>query len=77
MLAGVNDSLADAEELARLVKDLPSVVNLIPFNPWPGSIYTTSTDTAIKAFADRLSIRDVCCTGTINPVLVVLFVLSH
>ena len=36
MLKGVNDSLADARELVRLLKDIPSKINLIPFNPWPG-----------------------------------------
>ncbi|MBT8005007.1 MAG: 23S rRNA (adenine(2503)-C(2))-methyltransferase RlmN, partial [Rhodospirillales bacterium] len=39
MLKGVNDSLADARELVRLMKDMPAKFNLIPFNPWPGSIY--------------------------------------
>ena len=37
MLKGVNDSLADARALVRLVKGIPAKINLIPFNPWPGS----------------------------------------
>lgn len=51
MLKGVNDSIADAKELIRLIGDLPAKVNLIPFNPWPGAPYECSTDAAINAFA--------------------------
>src|SRR5690606_39438747 len=39
MLKGVNDSLEDAWELVRLLKGIPAKINLIPFNPWPGSEY--------------------------------------
>ena len=52
MLKGVNDSVADAKELLRLIKGIPSKINLIPFNPWPGSPYDCSTDEQIKKFAD-------------------------
>lgn len=51
MLKGVNDSVADAKELIRLIGDLPAKVNLIPFNPWPGAPYECSTDASINAFA--------------------------
>ena len=51
MLRGVNDSEADARELVRLIAGLPAKVNLIPFNPWPGSAYQTSTRPAIERFA--------------------------
>ena len=51
MLRGVNDSPAEAHELVRLLKGLPAKVNLIPFNPWPGSPYRTSTPDAVRAFA--------------------------
>jgi 23S rRNA (adenine2503-C2)-methyltransferase len=51
MLRGVNDSPAEARELVRLIKGLPAKVNLIPFNPWPGSPYKTSTSEAVRAFA--------------------------
>lgn len=54
MLQGVNDSDADARELARLIKGIPSKINLIPFNPWPGSSYTCSTPKRIEAFGDIL-----------------------
>ena len=37
MLKGVNDSLADARELVRLLAGIPAKINLIPFNPWPGT----------------------------------------
>jgi 23S rRNA (adenine2503-C2)-methyltransferase len=62
MLKDVNDTLADADELIRLLKTIPSVVNLIPFNPWPGTKYETSTEASIRAFADRLSQHKVNCT---------------
>lgn len=54
MLKDKNDSDADAHELVRLIKhyDLPAKVNLIPFNPWPGSAYECSTPERIKAFSD-------------------------
>ena len=51
MLKGVNDTPADARELVRLIAGMPAKVNLIPFNPWPGSAYETSTPAAIERFA--------------------------
>jgi len=51
MLRGINDSEAEARELVRLLKGLPAKVNLIPFNPWPGSPYKTSTPEAVRGFA--------------------------
>jgi 23S rRNA (adenine2503-C2)-methyltransferase len=51
MLKGVNDSPADAKALVKLIRDIPAKVNLIPFNPWPGSAFECSDDTAIEAFA--------------------------
>lgn len=51
MLRGVNDSEAEARELVRLIRGIPAKVNLIPFNPWPGSPYNTSTSEAIQRFA--------------------------
>jgi 23S rRNA (adenine2503-C2)-methyltransferase len=51
MLKGVNDSEADALALVRLIAGLPAKVNLIPFNPWPGSTYLPSTKAAIARFA--------------------------
>jgi 23S rRNA (adenine2503-C2)-methyltransferase len=55
MLDGVNDSEADARELARLLHDLPAKVNLIPFNPWPGAPYKCSSKRAIARFAKILN----------------------
>ena len=52
MLKGVNDTEADAHELVRLIAGLPAKVNLIPFNPWPGSSFETSTQGAIRRFAE-------------------------
>jgi 23S rRNA (adenine2503-C2)-methyltransferase len=53
MLKDKNDSDADAEELVRLIRQykLPAKVNLIPFNPWPGSPYECSSPERIKAFS--------------------------
>ena len=51
MLRGVNDSEAEARELVRLIAGLPAKVNLIPFNPWPGSEYEPSTKAALDRFA--------------------------
>lgn len=52
MLKGVNDSLQDAKELVRLLKGIPAKINLIPFNPWPGSRYECSDWDQIEKFAD-------------------------
>ncbi|MEG3144860.1 23S rRNA (adenine(2503)-C(2))-methyltransferase RlmN [Sphingomonas sp. RT2P30] len=54
MLKDKNDSDAEAHELVRLLKhyDLPAKVNLIPFNPWPGAPYDTSTPERVRRFSD-------------------------
>jgi 23S rRNA (adenine2503-C2)-methyltransferase len=52
MLKGVNDSLADARALVRLVKGIPAKINLIPFNPWPGSKYECSDWEQIEKFSE-------------------------
>ena len=52
MLKGINDSDADARELVRLLAKIPAKINLIPFNPWPGSNYVCSDWDRIEAFAD-------------------------
>ncbi|MBE9516528.1 MAG: 23S rRNA (adenine(2503)-C(2))-methyltransferase RlmN [Proteobacteria bacterium] len=54
MLDGVNDSMKDAKALIRCLQGLPSKVNLIPFNPFPGAPYQRSSDEAILKFQDRL-----------------------
>ena len=51
MLRDVNDSEADARELVRLIAGIPAKVNLIPFNPWPGSDYEPSTGNQLNRFA--------------------------
>ncbi|GGE08681.1 dual-specificity RNA methyltransferase RlmN [Aureimonas endophytica] len=51
MLKGVNDSLEEARELVRLLKGIPAKINLIPFNPWPGSDYECSDWDQIERFA--------------------------
>ena len=51
MIKGVNDSPEDAKALVKLIRGIPSKINLIPFNPWPGTDYECSSDAAIDAFA--------------------------
>lgn len=55
MLKGVNDSLAEARALVHLIKGIPAKINLIPFNPWPGSAYECSDWATIEAFAAVLN----------------------
>jgi 23S rRNA (adenine2503-C2)-methyltransferase len=52
MLKGVNDSLADARELVKIIAGIPAKINLIPFNPWPGAPYECSDWGQIEKFAD-------------------------
>jgi len=54
MLNGVNDSTEHANQLLRLVQDVPCKFNLIPFNPFPNSGYETSRDDNIRRFRDIL-----------------------
>ncbi len=50
MLEGINDSMEQAHELAKALKDTPSKINLIPFNPYPGSPYKRSSNSRIDRF---------------------------
>jgi 23S rRNA (adenine2503-C2)-methyltransferase len=52
MLKGVNDALADAKALVALLKGIPAKINLIPFNPWPGSRYECSDWERIEKFSE-------------------------
>jgi 23S rRNA (adenine2503-C2)-methyltransferase len=52
MLKGVNDSIADAKELVRLLAKIPAKINLIPFNPWPGAPFECSDWEQIEKFAE-------------------------
>jgi len=54
MLDGVNDGAAEARELARILRGLPAKINLIPFNPFPGSGYTRSPQATIDRFREIL-----------------------
>ena len=55
MLKGVNDSPAEARALVQLLKGIPAKINLIPFNPWPGTEYQCSDWKTIEAFAAVLN----------------------
>ncbi|MGB0785906.1 MAG: 23S rRNA (adenine(2503)-C(2))-methyltransferase RlmN [Alphaproteobacteria bacterium] len=52
MLKGINDSDADARRLVKILSRIPAKVNLIPFNPWPGSNFECSDPLRIAAFQD-------------------------
>ena len=54
MLKGVNDSPAEAIELVRLLKGIPAKINLIPFNPWPGSEFECSEWETIERLSDSV-----------------------
>ena len=54
LIAGVNDHLADADRLAAFARELPSKINLIPYNPVPGLPWRRPTVEAVEAFAHRL-----------------------
>jgi len=54
MLKGVNDSLDDAKLLVKMLKGIPAKINLIPFNPWPGTIYECSDWDQIEKFSEYI-----------------------
>jgi 23S rRNA (adenine2503-C2)-methyltransferase len=62
LLAGVNDSPAQARALAKLLAGHPAKVNLIPFNPFPGTRYRRSAPEAVQRFRDELIRRGVLAT---------------
>jgi len=55
MLKNVNDSEKDAKELLKLISGIPSKINLIPFNPWPGAPYECSDWDQIEKFSDIIN----------------------
>jgi 23S rRNA (adenine2503-C2)-methyltransferase len=55
MLKGVNDSPADAKRLVKLLAGIPAKINLIPFNPWPGTQYECSDWETIETFAEIIN----------------------
>jgi 23S rRNA (adenine2503-C2)-methyltransferase len=62
MLDGVNDQLQHARELTRICSQLPCKVNLIPFNPFPGTEFVRSPDAAIEAFRAHLQGKGIITT---------------
>ena len=62
MLKGINDSDAEARELLRILAGIPSKVNLIPFNPWPGTAYEASPLGRVGAFAEILRAAGMVAT---------------
>jgi 23S rRNA (adenine2503-C2)-methyltransferase len=63
MLKGVNDSLRDGRELVEMLSGIPAKINLIPFNPWPGTRYECSDWKTIEKFAAYLNDR-----GLVAPI---------
>ena len=55
MLKNFNDSLEEARELTQLLQNIPSKVNLIPFNPWPGANYECSSEDVIRDFNEIIN----------------------
>ncbi|ERI13179.1 23S rRNA (adenine(2503)-C(2))-methyltransferase RlmN [Brucella intermedia] len=55
MLKDINDSLEDAKLLVKLLQGIPAKINLIPFNPWPGTNYQCSEWEQIEKFADYVN----------------------
>jgi len=55
MLKGINDTITDAKKLVKLLGGIPSKINLIPFNPWPGTDYECSDWEQIEAFAEVIN----------------------
>jgi 23S rRNA (adenine2503-C2)-methyltransferase len=66
MLAGINDTLDDANRLIHLLHGIPSKVNLIPFNPFPGTEFAPSSPETIRAFQTRLLEGSVNATVRIS-----------
>lgn len=62
MLRGINDSISHADRLARLLQGKPAKVNLIPFNPFPGTDFKRSSADTIRHFQDRLRKRGLVAT---------------
>ncbi len=62
MLRGVNDSLAHADQLVELLRDKPAKVNLIPFNPFPGTQFKRSSADTIRHFQTRLRQKGLVAT---------------
>ncbi|MDH3231491.1 MAG: 23S rRNA (adenine(2503)-C(2))-methyltransferase RlmN [Alphaproteobacteria bacterium] len=62
MLKGVNDADADARELLRVLEGIPSKINLIPFNPWPGSRYETSEPDRVQRFGEIIRNAGIMAT---------------
>jgi 23S rRNA (adenine2503-C2)-methyltransferase len=54
MLKSVNDSTADAKALVKLLEGIPAKINLIPFNPWPGTGYACSDWEQIEKFSETI-----------------------
>ena len=64
MLKGVNDSIEDAKALVRLLKGIPAKINLIPFNPWPGTKYECSDWEQIEKFSQVVFDTGLCVSGS-------------
>jgi len=59
MLAGINDSQGDLKRLITMLKDFGCTINLLPFNPFPGSNYQRPSDKVVYAFRDQLNAEGI------------------
>lgn len=66
LLAGVNDAASDATRLVRLLHGIRSKVNLIPFNPFPGSSFTAPSPVAVRRFQERLLDSSIAATVRVH-----------
>jgi 23S rRNA (adenine2503-C2)-methyltransferase len=62
MLSGINDSDTDARALVKLLKNIPAKINLIPFNPFPGSEYQCSPSSTLERFKDIINRSGIVVT---------------
>jgi len=66
MLAGLNDSLEDAQRVLKLIQGIPSKLNLIPFNEHPGSEFKRPSDETVRAFQKYFLDRNMTATVRIS-----------
>ena len=62
LLKDINDGIEDASRLGPLLRDLPAKINLIPFNPWPGSAYQPPDSKSIESFRKEVLKQGLPCT---------------
>lgn len=72
MLEGVNDQPEHAQQMIKLLKNLPSKINLIPFNPFPHAPYGRSSRNRIISFQKLCLMRDLCVRFVKHVVMILM-----